>query len=187
VSIKGNPLTSLVRVDGYPRFRQDGQSAALEDRYAVLWTSWLSAMPPIGAESDYISGLYLSERAAERDGEMANVTLIYKFPDANEPILDGADGYESRSGVMPAEVVSKTPTIIWIRRKRVTTFARTEANMTLNVGKRVDPPGITSPTAICWLKIGRDVQDRLGYTDIEDSYEWFPGGWPATYGDGTGE
>lgn len=181
MSVLGNPLTSLQRVAGYPRFRDAGETT-LEDKYYCLWSSWVSLTPAKGTESAEISGMYLFERGAEKDGDAAIVTLIYRYPGSKEPVVDGADTYESRAAVTVSDTGDRLPTVEWIRRKRVKTFTKSAANVTLNVGVRVSPPGMSSPTSNEWLKTGRGFVDGQGYTEIVDVYEWKDGGWPSSYG-----
>jgi hypothetical protein len=65
----------------------------------------------------------------------------------------------------------------------VTGFQYTEANVILNVGKRVAPPGISSATQNNWLKVGRDCSDvgvsQTGQriTEITDTYQYAENGW----------
>lgn len=185
MSIKGNQLSALVRVEGYPRITADGETKKLEDRFACQWASWKSLVPAIGSTTDQLDGVYLKEMTVEREGAVAHVTLMYSYPDPLHPGVDGNDTYESRVGVTIDGDGVRYPTVTWIRRMRKSVFTMSEANITSNVGKRVDPPGVSSPTSNVWLKTGREVVKGSDYTEIVDSYEWSEDAWPASYGNGT--
>lgn len=185
MSIKGNQLTALVRVEGYPKISSDGKSKKLEDRFVCKWSSWQSLVPAIGSTTDQLAGMYLKEISVDRDGEAANIALLYSYPDPMEPGVDGADAYESRAAVTVDEYGNRAPTITWLRRMRKTVFEMSSANLTSNVGKRVAPPGMSSTTANEWLKVGREVTQGADFSEILDSYEWKDGGWPDSYENGT--
>lgn len=185
MSIKGNQLDTLVRVEGYPRYTSSGGNASLEDQFVCKWSSWGTLIPAMGSTTDQAASLYLTDKLVEREGEMARITLTYSYPDALAPVVDGDDTYESRATVTIDDEGNRLPSIAWVRRSRKSTFSLSASNVTSNVGKRVDPPGLTGSSANEWLKVGREVQVGPDYTDVTDSYEWKDGGWPASYGNGT--
>lgn len=185
MSIKGNQLTALVRVEGYPKISSDGKSKKLEDRFVCKWSSWQSLVPAIGSTTDQLVGVYLKEISVDRDGEAANIALLYSYPDPVEPGVDGGDTYESRAAVTVDEYGNRKPAVTWTRRMRKSVFEMSAANLTSNVGKRVDPPGMISPTANEWLKVGREVSQGADFTEITDTYEWKAEAWKADYGNGT--
>lgn len=184
MSIKGNQLDTLVRVEGYPRYTSTGSEASLEDQFVCKWSSWETLVPSIGSTTDQASNVYLTNKRADREGEMARVTLTYTTANL-EPIVDGDDTYESRSTVTIDDQGNRLPSVTWIRRFRKSTFGLTSNNITQNVGKRVNPPGLSNVNVDEWLKVGREVQIGQEYIDIVDSYEWKDGGWPASYGNGS--
>lgn len=182
MSIKGNNLAGLVRVEGYPQFENEEGKQSLKDQFVCQWSLWQSLIPPIGSQTDQIANFVLTSQSVERIGEAARISLTYNKQSiggsGTEPSIDGDDVYESRASITTDEEGERLPSITWIRKKRVSSFALTEANITLNVNRRVDPPGITEPTSGSWLKISREITITDDYTEITDSYDYRLVTWP---------
>jgi hypothetical protein len=182
MTIKGNQATGLLRVEGYPREVNNGGDRQLEDRFICQYGLWPSLVPSIGAYYGGDPSLLLQSKQIEREGDLAYVTLIYKYPEPLEPGLDADDTYESRTSLSQDEFGDYMPGLQWIRRMRKGTFTKNTENITKNVGKRVDPPGIQDPEENKWLKIGREIQVGNDYTEVVDTYEWRAEGWDESYG-----
>lgn len=222
MTVKGNALTTAQEIAGSPEHVIGANGRGIVRKFAVLWSNVESAIPARGTPDNDFPSLLLDEVSYTREGDAAMLSLRYMapnamsdggagvlIPDDSASIIKQANAnameiplrqnpnwsatWEDDTDKLGIEVyLSPRPT--YSRTFRTTTFGWTQAEVVLNVGTLVSPPGIVSPTAGRWLKVDRQARDvgidkdNRTITEITDSYQYNPAGWNSDiYSAGTAE
>jgi len=208
--IKGNQLESLTEVEGSPEVEITATGKQITYQYVCKYSVVDSAIPLFPSVSTDDSALKLLRVRYVRDGIIARITAIYGAEStlgsvSSNPTADGDPVAEGDSNAMEIPLVqhpsysgswtgkegvnsylSPQPTAQFTWYKEATSDeVLTEAVRVKNVGKRVRPAGVKTPTVApyTWLKTGRRVRGvgvrPNGQTiwEITESYQYASQGW----------
>lgn len=186
MSIKGNDLSALVRIEGYPRYTNENGAITVVDQFVCQYALWESLIPDLGTVGD-TANTFLTNKEVEREGDAARITLTYKSPQTGigggTPAIDGDPVYYSIASINTDVDGKFSPSVQWVSKRRVRFFTPTASSIIQDVGKRGLPPGLAGGTSEEWLKVSFEIQESEEFTEITEAWEWKNGGWPSTYSD----
>jgi hypothetical protein len=103
--------------------------------------------------------------------------------DAGNSVLDEAGNLVTAAlnpgGLKPGVTSYIVPQPTFTRTEVLSSFTFSEANIILNVGKRIAPTGMTSPTTSAWLKTRLSIRKNGNVVEKSESWQYASGLWDA--------